>query len=155
MSAGNRNRMKFALMGLVLMAVAGCAAQYRNHGYVPNDEDLSAITVGVDTRDTVRESVGAPSTDGLLAGGDYFYVRSRMRHYAYKRPEVIERQMLAISFDQSGVVQNIERFDLTDGQAVPLSRRVTDSSVTNKSFFRQLLGAIGRIGPSGLGGGPG
>ncbi len=155
MSVGKRNHIKSAVIGLALVALAGCTAQYRNHGYAPSEEDLAAIAVGVDTRDTVREVVGAPSTDGLLSGGDYYYVRSRVRHFAYKRPEVIKRELLAISFDDTGVVQNIERFGLEDGRAVPLSRRVTDSSVTNKSFFRQLLGAIGQIGPSGLGGGPG
>jgi len=60
--------------------------------------------------------------------------------------------VLAISFDQNGVLSNIESFGLEDGQVVTLSRRVTDSSVTNQNFLRQLLGNIGRIGPD-FGGG--
>ena len=50
------------------------------------------------------------------------------------------------------MVSNIETFGLEKGQVVPLTRRVSDSAVTDKSFLRQLLGNIGRIGPSGLGG---
>ena len=61
------------------------------------------------------------------------------------RPEVIEREVLAISFDKNSKVTNIERFGLQDGQVVPLSRRVTSSSVENKGFLRQLLGNLGRF----------
>ena len=151
MSAGTRTIFKAATIGLLALSLAGCAERIRSHGYVPNDEDLSAITVGVDTRDTVREQVGAPSAGGLLEGGDYYYVKSQVRHYGAKRPEVIDRQVLAISFDEAGVVQNIERFGLQDGKVVVLSRRVTETTVTNNGFLRRLLGAIGRIAPGGPG----
>ena len=63
----------------------------------------------------------------------------------------IERQVVAISFSSNGVVQNIERFGLERGEVVQISRRVTSSSVKDKSFLRQLLGNIGRFSP-GFGG---
>ena len=87
-----------------------------------------------------------------MNGGGYYYVRSRTRTLGFLAPDEIDRQVLAISFDPSGVVSNIETFGLEKGQVVPLTRRVSDSAVTDKSFLRQLLGNIGRIGPSGLGG---
>ena len=87
-----------------------------------------------------------------MNGGGYYYVRSRMRTFAFRAPDEIDRQVLAISFDSAGVVSNIETFGLEKGQVVPLTRRVSDSAVSNKTFLRQLLGNIGRIGPSGLGG---
>ncbi|MFT5786619.1 MAG: hypothetical protein ACI9KK_001979, partial [Ascidiaceihabitans sp.] len=42
------------------------------------------------------------------------------------------------------------RFGLEDGQVVPLARRVTSTAVSNKSFLRQLIGNIGRVGTGGL-----
>ena len=67
-------------------------------------------------------------------------------------PEVIERNVVAVSFDDNGIVRNVEQFGLERGQIVSLTRRVTDSSVANKSFFRQLVGNIGQFGPIGTGG---
>ena len=67
-------------------------------------------------------------------------------------PQEIDRQVVAISFSDRGVVQNVERFGLEKGQVVPLTRRVTSSPVSDKSFIRQLLGNIGRFNPAGLGG---
>jgi len=137
------------VLALACFAIlAGCSATYQNHGYVPPDDDLMQLAPGVDTRSTVDDVIGAPSASGMLSGGDYYYVRSRVRHFGMLRPEVIERQVLAISFDGQGVVSNIERFDLRDGSIVPLSRRVTDSSVEGRGFLRQMLGNIGNINPA-------
>ncbi len=129
-------------------ALAGCTALYQNHGYVPPDEDLAQLVPGVDTRATVDEVIGAPSASGVLSAGDYYYVRSRVKSFGMFRPEVIDRQVLAISFDTRDVVANIERFDLRDGYVVPLSRRVTNSTVEGKGFLRQMLGNIGNLNPA-------
>lgn len=133
-----------AMLGLVLL-LSGCSATYSNHGYVPSDSDLMELVVGVDSRATVDDVIGAPTSAGLLAGGDYYYVRSRVRTFGMFRPEVVERQLLAISFDESGTIANIERFGLQDGNAVALSRRVTDSSVVGNGFWRQILGNFGNF----------
>ena len=54
--------------------------------------------------------------------------------------------MLAVSFDNRGVVRNIERFGLEDGRVVTLQRRVTETGVVDRVLVRQLLRNLGRIG---------
>jgi len=135
-----------AVLGVV--ALTACSATYQNHGYVPLEEDLQQLVVGVDTRATVDDVIGTPSVAGMLNEGDYYYVRSRIREYGMYRPEEIERQVLAISFAEDDTIANIERFALADGNIVPLSRRVTDSSVVDNGFLRQILGNFGNIDPS-------
>lgn len=135
---------KIAAIFCVLL-VAGCSSVYRNHGYVPKDEDLSQVVVGVDTRDSVAETVGPPAASGVLDSSGFYYVQSRVRHFAYRRPEVVSREVLAISFDNSGVVRNIERFGLEDGQVVPLARRVTETGGSQSNFLRQLLNNLGNF----------
>ncbi|WP_120501541.1 outer membrane protein assembly factor BamE [Roseovarius sp. EL26] len=131
-----------------LVAMTACTAQYSNHGYVPPQEDLAELVVGVDSRATVDDVIGAPSTAGVRSGGDYYYIRSRIRKYGVKAPEVVERQVLAISFDEADQIKNIERFSLADGNIVPLARRVTETSVHGQGFLKQLLGNIGNFDPS-------
>lgn len=137
-----------ALAVLCFGALTGCASIYKNHGYMPPEEDLARLVPGVDSRNTVDTIIGTPSATGMLAGGDYYYVRSRVKNYGMMRPEVVDRQVLAISFNQAGVVANIERFDLRDGQIVPLTRRVTDSSVEGKGVLQQMMGNFGTINPA-------
>lgn len=127
--------------------LAACSPQFVNHGYIPLPEDLEQITVGVDTRATVEQAVGIPSTAGVVNASGFYYVRSRRRTVGPLAPKEIERRVLAISFTDAGVVSNIETFGLERGQVVPLTRRVTTSGVTNSSFIRQILGNIGSFNP--------
>jgi outer membrane protein assembly factor BamE (lipoprotein component of BamABCDE complex) len=136
------------------LALGACSPIVEDHGYVPLREDLAAIDVGRDTRETVAETLGTPSAFGVIDDRGYFYVSQRIRQRGYRAPEVTDREIVAISFDGRGVVSNIERFGLEDGNVVALSRRVTDSNVQNVGFIRQLLGNIGRVDTSSLGGGP-
>lgn len=142
-----RNRVVSAMALCCLIVVTACTATFKNHGYAPLDEDLQNLVVGVDTRATVDDTVGPPSLSGMLGDGNYYYVRSRVREFGMFRPEVVERQVLAISFNEDNTIANIERFGLEDGNIVPLSRRVTDSSVISNGFLRQMLGNIANINP--------
>lgn len=125
--------------------VAACSNIERKHGYIPPDEDLSQIVVGVDTVETVGDLVGRPTTNGILSDGGWYYVSSKFRHYGYREPKEVDREVVAISFDDEGVVENVERFGLEDGNVVAISRRVTDSNIKGISFLRQLFGNIGNF----------
>lgn len=130
---------------LAIGALAACQPIYRSHGYVPSDSDLAMLVVGQDTRDTVGDFIGRPSSAGVLEDGGWYYVGSRWVEIGMRKPREINREVVAISFDESGVVQNIERFGLQDGRVVALSRRVTDSNIRGVTFLGQLLGSIGNV----------
>ncbi|MGC1498171.1 MAG: outer membrane protein assembly factor BamE [Sulfitobacter sp.] len=130
------------------IALGACTPIYQNHGYIPPQEDLDQIQVGSDTRESVAEKIGVPTSAGVLNSSGYYYVKMRKRSIGPLASKEIERQVVAISFADNGVVQNVERFGLERGEVVQISRRVTSSSVSDKSFLRQLLGNIGRFSPS-------
>ncbi len=139
-----------ALVGAVCIGMAACTPMFRNHGYVPPESDLAALTIGVDTRDSVIAAIGAPTSTGVIEGGDLYYVTSRFRLMGPLEPREIERQVLAVSFDAAGILRNVERFGLADGQVVTLSRRVTDDNIRDISFLRQLFGNVGNFDASTL-----
>lgn len=133
------------LLGIVLATgVAACSATYTNHGYVPPPELLSEISIGA-SRDVVADVAGSPGAGGVMRDEAWFYTQYRVRNFTYNAPEVIERDIVAISFSSAGRVTNIERFGLEDGQLVQLSRRVTESSVRDIGFLRSILSNFGRI----------
>ncbi len=153
MVLGNQIFKKSCKIGAVLgfcVTVAACSATFQDHGYAPPEEELDNVIIGVDTRDTVADVIGSPVSRGVLEGGDWYFVQSRWRHYAYKQPVEIEREVLAIRFDTDGVVTNIERFGLEDGEIVVLSRRVTESNIKNVGFLQQMFGSFGNINAGSL-----
>jgi outer membrane protein assembly factor BamE (lipoprotein component of BamABCDE complex) len=133
---------RFMLL-LTLGLTVACAPVYRNHGYAPTDNDLALVEVGRDTRESVAEKVGRPSAQGLLNDVGWFYVQSRWRSFGARAPQEVDRQVVVISFADSGTVANVERFGLEQGRVVPLSRRVTESNIRGIGFLRQLLGNLG------------
>jgi outer membrane protein assembly factor BamE (lipoprotein component of BamABCDE complex) len=132
----------------LLAVTAACSATYTEHGYVPTDDELANILVGKDTRETVAEIIGNPSSTGVLSESAWYYISSRIEYYAYRKPKTIERTMLAISFDKNNRVANIERFGLDHGRVITFSRRVTDSGVSGTTFFRQLVRNLGNFVPT-------
>jgi outer membrane protein assembly factor BamE (lipoprotein component of BamABCDE complex) len=134
--------MRIGTVGLVLVALSACTSIYRNHGYVPTDKDLAEVVVGESTQDDVGLAIGRPSSIGVLTGSGWFYVGSRFKQQGLRAPVEIDRQVVAITFDDAGVVENVERFGLEKGQVVVISRRVTDSNIKGVSFLRQLLGNL-------------
>lgn len=140
----------FAIGVLILLLVAGCSSTFRNYGYVPSEADLASVEVGRDTRETVAEKIGNPGTSGVVRETAWYFVQSRVENYAYQAPEVVERQVLAISFSTNGRVRNIERFGLEDGEVIALNRRITDDNIQGVSFLRQLLGNLGNVDAGSL-----
>lgn len=142
---GALKRLRVMAFGLALSVAAACAPIYQNHGYAPTDDELAKITVGRDTRDSVATAVGRPSAESLLGDDAWYYVQSRWKTMGMRAPEEVSREVVAISFNKSGTVSNVERFGLEQGRVVTLSRRVTDSNIKGVNFLRQLLGNIGNF----------
>jgi outer membrane protein assembly factor BamE (lipoprotein component of BamABCDE complex) len=137
-----KNTLTIIICALVLVA---CSATYKFHGYAPSEEELANVIVGADTRETVEEVIGKPASFGVLEDGSWYYVSTKVEHKTYNAPKAVERELVTISFDKSGVVENIERFGLADGRVVTLNRRVTDLPVKGPSALSQILGNIGNL----------
>ena len=142
-----RRRVIALALAVPLVAAAGCTRMYRNHGYLPTDDELAQVAVGQTRREDLEHLIGLPGSQGLLTGAGWYYVGSRWERFGARRPREVERQVVAVSFDQNGTVSNIERFGLERGRVVTLSRRVTDTGVVDSGLLRQLLGNIGRFNP--------
>lgn len=129
----------------VILFLAGCSASYRDHGYLPSQEKLDKVVIGVDTRATLSEVIGAPQSFGMLEDGNWYYMTTRIRTFGAYEPTVVDRELLAISFNRNGTVSNIEKFGLEDGKVVTLSRRVTDQPIKAQGFLKQIFGNLGNF----------
>lgn len=151
---GKGRRVSTALVraagGLALVLAMACTPIYANHGYIPDEQDLAEVKPGLDTRDSVAAFLGRPSTEGLLGDKEWFYVQSRWKTVGGHAPQEIDRQVVAITFNDAGKVANVERFGLEKGEVVTISRRVTTETIKGKSFILQLFGNIGGLDPAQL-----
>lgn len=145
---GHGRRMVLAVA--LALSVAACTPVYRNHGYVPSDEELAEVEVGQSTREDVALLLGRPSASGLLNDVGWFYVQSRWKQIGPREPKEIDRQVVSITFNEDGTVANVERFGLEDGKVVVLSRRITETNIRGVGLIRQLLSSFGRLRASDI-----
>jgi len=141
---------KMLALVLVMATLAACGGQYRNHGYMPLAEDVDALIVGVDTRDSIIEVMGVPTTGGVLTEEAMYYVRSRVHHKGYVKPNEIQRDVLVFSFDKNQILRNVERFGIEKGKLIRLEHRVTEAPGGDRSVLQQIIGSIGGFNPNSI-----
>lgn len=140
----------FSLALSCTVALGACAPTDRVHGYVPDADLVDGVLPGVDTIASLETSIGRPSASGLVRGNAWYYVQSTVRHFTYNRPEVTDRQVLAIQFSEDGVVEDITRYGLEDGRIIDLKRNITVTPGQTLTALEQLLGNFGNVDPTAI-----
>ena len=140
----NRNRV-WAVFVAFGLTVASCAPTFNTHGYLPPQEDVDTLIIGVDDKASVEELIGQPLSTGLVEDSGWYYISTRVRNFTYNEPEITERNVLAISFNPDDTISNIERLTLANGEVIALNRRVTKIPVKGVSFWRQIVSSLGNI----------
>lgn len=134
---------------LVTLALSGalgaCAPVIKNHGYAPIAQEVADIQVGVDTRGSVRRKIGRPGGTDVFGDDGWFYVQSKVEHYMYNEPRVVDRRVVAIQFDADDVVASINQYGLEDGRVVNLETKTTPTYGRELTVLEQLFGNISTI----------
>ena len=95
-------RLKKILSVAVLFLILGCSEQYRKHGYIPSEEELSSVSVSQDDKNTVIKKLGTPSIGGILSDGNIYFVQSKVLKNSIRASKPVDRQVLVLSFDDKG-----------------------------------------------------
>lgn len=116
------------------------------------DPDLLAqLQPGVQTQADVQALLGSPTATGTFDRNSWYYISSvtRMRPASHDGSE--QERVVAIDFDDSGVIRNIRQLGEKDMQNVGMVDRTTPVPGTERSFLQSLFGNIGRVGAGNLG----
>lgn len=126
-------------------ALVACAPIVRTHGYTPDQELLAQIAAGQDTRSSVEQKIGRPVTRSAFREDDWYYVSQSIRHYMWYAPEVTDRRVVAVKFDDNDVVSEINTYGVEDGRVVDLATDTTPTHGRELTIVQQVLGNLGRI----------
>ncbi len=131
-------------IGLVL-AVGACSPRIDVRGNLPDPERLSEIAPGEQTREEVAEILGTPSSVAMFDQETWYYVSQRTETLAFFEPEIKERNVVILRFDKKGVVSDVKKLGVDDGQNVLPVERTTPTSGNTLSFWDQIFGNLGRF----------
>ena len=151
-------------LAVVLMAsasVTACAPQIARQGFQVQDVAPKDLKVGTDTKSTVMEKLGSPSTVAAFDPNVWYYVSQTTERYTYHKARVTSRDVTVIAFDKdSEKLTKIDTLGLKDGRQIAYNGRITPTRGRSLTVLEQLLGSVGhnilpqtdQEGPNGPGG---
>jgi outer membrane protein assembly factor BamE (lipoprotein component of BamABCDE complex) len=132
----------------VLLAASGltaCAPITSYSGFQAIDAQPKDVTVGTDTKSTVRAKLGSPSATSTFDPNVWFYVNQVKQRIAFRKPQVVRRDITAIAFNKdSELVEEVKTFGLKDGKVIAYNDRETPTRGREMTILEQLLGSVGR-----------
>lgn len=135
------------------LAATACAPVIRTHGYVPDDAESQLVQANVDSKDTVLQRLGSPSTTGVFED-TWYYISSTREDFAYFKPHIAARRIVAVKFDENEMVTAVNEYDVEDGNEFRMVSRKTPTRGRELSALEQIFGTIGAGVANRLPGGP-
>jgi outer membrane protein assembly factor BamE (lipoprotein component of BamABCDE complex) len=144
-------RRRTALAGLLVVAaavLANCSPIVDHRGYLPRQGDMQNLQPGM-SKVEVEALLGSPSTTATinLSGDSYYYISSVVEERAFLRPKEVERQVVAIRFDENDQVESFGHYGLEDGRVINFSDRETPTRGREMSILQQLITNAGNVAP--------
>ena len=145
---------------LLLGACSFFEATSQIRGNKVDADQLKELVPGTSTRADVTALIGSPTARATFDDNTWLYVSEVTRPRVGRTLGVVSQTVLVLSFNDQGVLQNVQQLGDDDSVPVSVVARTTPSPGTEASFLQQLFGNIGRFNavggatPSGGGGAP-
>jgi len=144
-SSRSRALRRLAVAASVVALLAACEGRFASRGFVPDEDTIASIQPGAATKLDVEDTLGTPSTVGTFQQNVWYYIHERTQQKAFFDPEVLERKIVVVSFDDQDVVSDIRVYTKDDAKNVELVERETPTAGNELGFFEQLFGNLGRF----------
>jgi outer membrane protein assembly factor BamE (lipoprotein component of BamABCDE complex) len=142
----SKNMRLAVLSAAACVFLMGCTPVIDQRGYLPDPDLESKIAAGTDTKTSIQQRLGYPSTQATFGntgpGNDaWYYISSIEKQVAFFNPTIQSRSILAVYFDKDGKVTDLKHYSLKDGHVVAFETRTTPAKGRELTFLQQLFNA--------------
>lgn len=148
-----RRAIGLAIVSAVAVSMAACAPVIENRGNLVDDQRLSNLQVGQTRAEDVLIDIGTPNAVAPFDDRTWYYIGQITSKTAFFNPEIIERRVIRVRFDESGVLTDVAEVNLDEGEELQLVDRETPTLGRTVGFLEQMLGNVGRFNTPGGGAG--
>ena len=127
------------------LALAACGTAIQVRGNMPEPEDVAVIEPGVHSRQDIVDLLGSPSAVSTFQDRKWYYIGQKTKQFAFARPEVLDRSVLVVTFDEAGYVDETVNYSLADAREVEPVDRITPTEGKDLTILQQLFGNLGRF----------
>jgi outer membrane protein assembly factor BamE (lipoprotein component of BamABCDE complex) len=133
------------VLACAAVGLSACGNTVQLRGNTPDPEDIAEIQPGVQSRQDIIDLLGSPSTVSTFQDRKWYYIGQKTEEIAFMKPTVIDRNVLVITFDESGLVEGTKNYTMADAQDVDPVDRETPTEGRDLTLLQQLFGNIGKF----------
>ena len=144
-----RGRNAFVLLlaaAMLVASIAACTTRIERRGSELDPDMLRRIEPGVSDREDVRGKLGSPSSQATFGGETWYYISARKKHVAFYATEITDQRVIAIAFDDAGVVTSVRGYGPEDAREINPVERTTATGGRELTILEQMFGTLRRVG---------
>ena len=125
--------------------LGACSQDVIKHGHQFRDTDLQAIQPGM-SQEQVKTSLGSPATTAVVGNGNaYYYISSTMSQNSLLKETEKDRQVVAVYFNDGGMVDNVANYGMKDGKVFDyISRKTPAPGAKDEGILKQMFRGLGK-----------
>ena len=136
-----------ALAVLLAASATACSPIESTHGFIADTPAVLNVQVGVDTRATVLQRLGTPTTTAAFDQTSWYYISSTEHRTAFFRPRTAEREVLVVRFDANDLVTAADRYGVERGRIIAYNEDATPTRGRELGLLEQIFGNVGSTPP--------
>jgi len=144
---------------LLLATLAGCSMPAflsfppQVRGNRVDVDQMKQLVPGTSTSKDAVALLGTPTAKATFDDNTWLYITETTRPVIAGTLAVLDQEVIALSFDDKGVLRGISEKTAADAWPVSMASGATPSPGSEANFMQQLLGNVGRFNPgTGVGG---
>jgi len=137
------------LAGLLLTA---CDNIQDVRGFSPSPGAVDKLEVKTQSREDVQRLIGTPSSVATFNPNVWYYISQKQESFAFLKPKITEQKVMQLTFNDTGRLQAIKKYDLEDAENITMVSRITPTAGKQLTVLEQIMGNVGRFAAPGASG---
>jgi outer membrane protein assembly factor BamE (lipoprotein component of BamABCDE complex) len=126
-------------------ALPACQQAVVTRGHQLDARRVETIVPGVTTKREVERVMGSPSAVATFDDRNWYYISQRYERANFFADSLTAQDVVAVRFDDKGVVVAVDQHGLDAAQAVEPDPDVTPTTGNDRSLVQEFIGNIGRF----------
>jgi len=134
--------------GAVLVS---CTPTIETRGNFIDAERMDKMAIGSSTRMDVMDTWGSPTTVDPFNDKNWFYIGEKIELKPFTQFELLQRQVVAVQFDDQGIISQIKTLDKNAAQDVDISSDSTPTAGQKLNAVQQMIANMGKFNSQQMG----
>jgi outer membrane protein assembly factor BamE (lipoprotein component of BamABCDE complex) len=130
----------------LLITASSCVSRVDKMGYMFELSDHDILQEGITSKERVLKIMGSPTLISDFDSEVWIYYSEDVKNFLFFKPEVTERNVLVIKFNDAEIVKEMKRINFSDEvKKLNFVSNYTTVDSHKTGFFKSIFSNVGQI----------